>query len=467
MFKKRNFQTQGANNYEKVIGAVNCECFMCKNNNSFDMPNEIIESVKKKELVLFCGAGISTESKAVLPTSFYMDVLTFLNSEHNLNLDTDIAFSELMSKFCSIVPNGRKQLIRKINERFDRVQSFPELYNSATRFHKEVSKIPQIKTIVTTNWDDYFEKECLATSIVDNKDVALWNTFDRRVFKIHGSINNIGSIVATTNDYDKCYERLSNEPIGDRLKTLLGSNCVVFIGFSFGDEDLNKIIDILSERLDDFANQFYLVTVDKSWENNRDSRIIPIITDGQFFIHSLRNILIEEGHLVANDIYDFARYASQVASDFHTDWLNEIDNFNEKLASFPEIILSIAYQDGMIHAYQRCYANRKKGDYLIPGYLSKIVASYHSLVDQHEKNKNYLQMYYDLGYQDGLINLEIFLETNNHLMPPLFIYEGENFATEKELLDFIVANRNSEMYQFLKEIRLPNDTIPHFYPWYC
>ena len=40
-------------------------------------------------------------------------------------------------------------------------------------------------------------------------------------------------------------------------------------------------------------------------------------------------------------------------------------------------------------------------------------------------------MYYDLGYQDGLINLEIFLETNNHLMPPLFIYEGENFATEK------------------------------------
>lgn len=51
---------------KKVIGAVNCECFMCKNNNSFDMPNEIIESVKKKELVLFCGAGISTESKAVL-----------------------------------------------------------------------------------------------------------------------------------------------------------------------------------------------------------------------------------------------------------------------------------------------------------------------------------------------------------------------------------------------------------------
>jgi len=214
---------------------------MCKNNIGFDMPDEIIKAVEKNELILFCGAGISTESKTVLPTSFYMDILDLLNDDYNLNLDTSISFSELMSTFCNTVPNGRKHLIRKINDRFYRIQSFPELYNSATRFHKEVSEIPQIKTIMTTNWDDYFEKECSATSIVDNKDTALWNTFNRRVFKIHGSINNIGSIVATTNDYASCYEKLPNEPVGDRLKTLLGSNCVVFVGFSFGDEDLNKL----------------------------------------------------------------------------------------------------------------------------------------------------------------------------------------------------------------------------------
>ncbi len=452
---------------EKINSSGNCECFMCKNNIGFDMPDEIIEAVEKNELILFCGAGISTESKTVLPTSFYMDILDFLNDGYNLNLDTSISFSELMSTFCNTVPNGRKHLIRKINDRFDRIESFPELYNSATRFHKEVSEIPQIKTIVTTNWDDYFEKECSATSIVDNKDTALWNTFNRRVFKIHGSINNIGSIVATTNDYARCYEKLSNEPVGDRLKTLLGSNCVVFIGFSFGDEDLNKIIDILSEKLDDFANQFYLVTVDRSWENNTDSRIIPIITDGQFFIHSLKNILIEKGQLLENEIYNFAGYANQIASEFHTDWLNEIDNFHDKFTSYPEIILSIAYQDGLIHAYQRCYANKEKGEYLIPGYLSKVVVSYHELVSKHKENKKYLQMYYDLGYQDGLINLEIFLETKEALIPPLFIYEDENFATEKELLDFIKDNRNSELYYLLKEVRLTDDTIPHFFPWYC
>ena len=65
---------------EKINGWGNCECFMCKNNIGFDMPDEIIKAVEKNELILFCGAGISTESKTVLPTSFYMDILDLLNA---------------------------------------------------------------------------------------------------------------------------------------------------------------------------------------------------------------------------------------------------------------------------------------------------------------------------------------------------------------------------------------------------
>ena len=42
----------------------------------------------------------------------------------------------------------------------------------------------------------------------------------------------------------------------------------------------------------DFSNQFYLVTIDEKWKENVDSRVIPIITDGTYFIHQLNNILI-------------------------------------------------------------------------------------------------------------------------------------------------------------------------------
>ena len=45
---------------------MNCECAICSNNKPFDMPKEIIDAVVKEELVLFCGAGVSTEKKTVL-----------------------------------------------------------------------------------------------------------------------------------------------------------------------------------------------------------------------------------------------------------------------------------------------------------------------------------------------------------------------------------------------------------------
>lgn len=227
------------------------------------MPEDIIKAVKKEELVLFCGAGVSTESKLVLPQTFYMSIHDELEKRCGKDISLDITFSELMSLFVEKIPNGRRILIMKIKERFDYIESFPQLYDMATRFHQEVSKNPYIKTIITTNWDTYFEDICGCTTIIDDNDAALWNVFDKRVFKIHGSISNIGSIVATKDDYKKSYKRLSEDLIGDRLKTILSSNTILFIGFSFGDEDLNKIIDTLSDKMGEFTNQYYLVTTDK------------------------------------------------------------------------------------------------------------------------------------------------------------------------------------------------------------
>ena len=47
-----------------------CECAICKNNKPFTFPKEIIDAALNGKLVLFCGAGISTEDKNVLPYSF-------------------------------------------------------------------------------------------------------------------------------------------------------------------------------------------------------------------------------------------------------------------------------------------------------------------------------------------------------------------------------------------------------------
>jgi hypothetical protein len=77
---------------------------ICKNNKPFIMPKEIMSAIEKGSLVLFCGAGISTENKTVMPNSLYDDV----HSE--LNRSGADSFSELMSLYCKQV-DGRKKLL--------------------------------------------------------------------------------------------------------------------------------------------------------------------------------------------------------------------------------------------------------------------------------------------------------------------------------------------------------------------
>lgn len=450
----------------KIVQAGgNCNCDDCKTYTSFTMPQEVIEAAEKGELILFCGAGISTESKKVLPYSFYENILEILNRECDMKVDSNISFAELMELFCKNIPNGRKKLIHTIKERFDFIRSFPELYYTATKFHEELAKVPKINTVITTNWDDFFENECGMVPIIDDKDVSLWNTFSKRVFKVHGSINNIGSIVATTSDYEACYNRLSNKPIGAQLKTLLSTHTVVFVGFSFGDEDLNKIIKILSSDLEDFAPQYFLVTIDESWEKTDNKNVLPIITDAYYFIHSLKKILIDKKIIESDSVYSFAKYANEIVTELHVDWLSNNNEFSDKIKEYPELILSLAYQDGLQHAYQRCAANKKLGDYIFKDYLEKVIQSYDVIVEHHHHTGNLLMEYYFLGYLDGLINLQVFQNNNDEiLIAPCFIYKNEYFAQESELISYINKNRDSRLYELLKGIELPAETIPHFPP---
>jgi len=454
----------------KIKGKSVEGCRECNNDNGFTLPDDVIQAAIKGDLVLFCGAGISTESKKVMPTSFYTDIKDELEYKNHIEVDDNLSFSKLMSLFCENVVNGRKELFKRINRRFQMIDNFPELYGIASEFHKEVAKIPQIGTVITTNWDTLFEDNCDMFPIIYNEDVALWDAFDKRVFKIHGSIKNIGSIIATEEDYENCYKKLSTKPIGDRLKTILSTKTVVFVGFSFGDEDLNKIIEILSDDLGQFANQFYLVTIDEKWLEKHPKNIIPIITDGTFFVESLKNELIHQGTLIDSTVYRFAEEANEILINAHVSWMDDA-KFHEILQEYPELLLTIAYQDGLIHAFQFSIADEKSGRILMPNYTRDVARSYLYLCNQRMGENNYLQAFYDRGYSDGFLALKIFVQGKKEdiLFPPMFFFDDENFVDLESLLSYLKNNRNQKIYKYCKEkvTLYKNGDIPHFMPWYC
>ncbi|WP_146881521.1 SIR2 family protein, partial [Alkalibacterium pelagium] len=418
-----------------IEGKIDCNCAICQNQKEFELPDEVIEAAKNEELTIFCGSGISTESRNVLPNTFYENIYNFLKSEKHMEINRDISFDKLMSLFIKEVHNGPKELIKKIRGRIEYINKFPELRGTATRFHREVAQIPQIKNIITTNWDTYFEEECNASPVISNEDVAFWDTFERRVFKIHGSIENPGSVVASEEEYENCYNRLSNEPIGDRLKSILASGTVVFIGFSFGDKDLNRIISILNERLGKYSNQFYVVTLGAAWEEEKNSYLKPIFTDGTYFMHSLKNVLISENELMSPEVYSVAKLMLDKIMHEHIEVLSQDKYLGNALKTFPELFLIHSYQDGLIHAFQQCLNSIPSGVFLKPDYLKRHIQGYQKMIVEYLEYQNWRNVYYFLGYQSALISLLIYQEQEEVEFPPFYLYFNNQELSNFENID--------------------------------
>jgi len=443
---------------------TSCDCEICKNNHSFKLSSELLEDFQHGKICIFAGAGISTESKEVLNHTFYDEIASQLGYE-----DCSSPFPELMEEYCSL-HNGRIKLLTKIRNRFKHIDSFPELYRSATRFHNELSTLFPVQTIVTTNWDKYFEEECLATPFVTDQDIVFWDNLERRVLKIHGSINNYGSIVATTNDYKKCETRLNNNLIGSVLKTILATQTIIFIGYSFNDSDFIAIWDFVTKQMGDFKRQAFVVT---PFENDRrhfeDKGLIPIITDGTYFISQVKKHFIKTQCMLPDYIYEKAEIVLEIIYEAHELLLEE---FNSQ--EFPQIIIAASYQDGVIHALERTINLRCSGEYSHLCNVQNTVKEYEKLRKKSLTQKRYGDVAYIQGYINGLISLLACSEEEEAFLPPplFFAFGAKNifdFEEYKEIINDLPNLHKASYKHVLKVVnklsKEDNNIVFHHRPW--
>lgn len=438
---------------------MNCECALCKNNKPFDFPKEIVEAAVNDDLVLFCGAGISTEGKTVLPDSFYSTIRNEIGLE-----DNTIPFSNLMQQYCDL-PNGRKKLLKKIRERFNYIHSFPELERAATAFHRELAPLYPIRTIITTNWDTYFEDYCGAIPITIPEDFAFWDNSSRCVLKIHGSIQNLSSIIATSTDYEKRFVELQNGIIGATLKSILATKTVVFIGFSFGDEDFAQIINYLRDEMGDIFPHIYIVTLDATLKDRLAYKnATSIVTSGTFFLHRLKLALVD-----LRIIKDYThRYLVVAAYDKINESHRKVSEID--LLKYPCTIYTLSYQDGVIHALERFLHNYQTGEYNRPGSYKKNVEEYEKWITNYLTKEDYWNATYFQGYVDGLTLIEACEVGNNILdiFPVLFLPNAkQDLSTYDIFMDELMRlSRGRSKYQryaknFVKKWAGPDIVVHH------
>jgi hypothetical protein len=390
------------------------ECVICRRRRPFEVPPKLVNACISRDLVVFAGAGVSTESPSVLPWTLFQDVA------RSVELDpATTSFPAAMSAFEDL--NGRPALLQLAKDRFDHIDSFPGLRRAASAFHRELSTLFYVSSIVTTNWDTYFETECGATPIVTPKDYAFWGLPGRKVFKLHGSMNNIGSIVATEADYEACYESLREGAIGSSLKHLLATKTIAFVGYSFRDEDFARIYSLIQDQLGEMLPRPFIVTLDDDFDASAFPGATIVTTDAAFFVQELKRAVREERDcLLPDEQFNQLGPLLEEVRDRHLEMTNAL-----ALKTYPLVLYAACYQDGLMDALERALAMRSTGTYSHTCDTTAMVRKYEELRKRALRKRDYWDVAYVEGYQNGMLFLLIDDDARDAI-PLYFAFGADN-----------------------------------------
>ena len=192
---------------------------------------------------------------------------------------------------------------------------------------------------------------------------------------------------------------------------------MVFIGFSFGDEDFSYILDYLQSEMKEFLPHIYIVTLDTELHKKIEYKNKTcIVTDGTYFLHSLKKESIKNKYIVNSGVLSDVELQKYLVEEIHTR-VAEVD-YHE----YPEVIYCLAYQDGICHAFDRLIQLYKTGSYNVPGAMQSLLRSYDDIVKSKHAQGNYWDTAYYEGYLNGLMYILLCGEKNPMISKFPFYY---------------------------------------------
>lgn len=433
----------------------NVECANCRLDYDFNLPSDLVRAAHGRDVVIFAGAGVSTEVPPAYP-------VTIMNrAAERLGRDDLETFPATMQAFQDAF--GRTEMVQMIKGKFDYIDSFRSLRWHARKFHRELATMPYLEDIVTTNWDTYFEDECDATPFISGEDIALWKMAGRKVLKVHGSITNLASIIATEEDYARCLKDMNANLMGSFLRNFLATRTVVFVGYSLTDWNFRWLYETLIKDMKDFAPRAYFVSpfaIDA--EDEKKFRLKTIKTSGVRFLRELKQANYGSCFIKDSNYERIAEYSYDI---------DEAEKFAKTIshADYPAVIYSWAFHDGAKDSCYRIKLRRQSGEYSSRGYVKNRIAVYEALAEQAWEEERYWDHAYIEGYVTPLWimidDYEDQWEQDIDLLksaPRYLVYgvdEGNNLITQADFLEAIKLSRRRAAKQRLAARRI-TDGIP-------
>lgn len=216
--------------------------------------NELIQAIRMGEVVLWAGSGFSRNSGYPLGGELSDIIKKRLNSQELAVIEKKSNLDDVAEEFC---------LLRSRDELIEIIQDVFKKDPANLRNHEMVVNLPQIRYIITTNYDHLFERAYgdEIYKIVNDSDIPRIPSSDKIIlYKIHGDIGEPDSIVITKRDYLSFYQTGKDKLIWAQIRSLLSRNSILLIGYSFEDSDIQYIFDDVIGKLNGNHKDIFLVS---------------------------------------------------------------------------------------------------------------------------------------------------------------------------------------------------------------
>jgi hypothetical protein len=147
--------------------------------------------------------------------------------------------------------------------------------------------------------------------------------------------------------------------------------------------------------------------------------LIPIHTDGTYFITQIKQQAVSKGFMLSDNIFDAAEELLSRVFAEHT-----LLHKTVKLSEHPEAMFAASYQDGMIHALERALHMRGTGQYSNYCRITNVIQSYLKWQKEKLRNGVYEDVAYIQGYINALTHLLIESQGKEDIPVPLYFYFG-------------------------------------------
>ena len=216
----------------------------------------IRKAMIEKHLILFIGAGTSVDAGVPL----WKDAITEIATK----LQIDPAKTDVL-----VVPQyyfnarGKKeytQLMREIFKYGEKLET--------KEVHKKIMQF-DADTIITTNYDHLLEKAAEEYNVFMNvvaKDSDLpYRKAGKELIKMHGDFEH-DNFVLKEDDY--LHYHADFKLIENYVKSLIGTQTVLFIGYSLNDPDVKQIFSWVKEILGEDFQRAYLINAADEFNEN-------------------------------------------------------------------------------------------------------------------------------------------------------------------------------------------------------